>query len=162
MKRPDRCTATRERSPVTMRSGSVVRMKRCEILEMIVADATIVGVHANAARHGARRDGGKALAHAAREPVKPARSMRSVRADAQTTTGSGDLAQATRVQAAGRPADAATPLPVRDDARAAPAALSAPIHRPALVIQPHSLFCILLVGELPTDFPDRPVGERRV
>ncbi|PEH67018.1 hypothetical protein CRM91_33065 [Burkholderia ambifaria] len=43
--------------------------------------------------------------------------------------------------------------------RAAPAARRAPIHRPALLIQPYSLFCILLVGELPTDFPDRAVGE---
>ncbi|WP_174903397.1 hypothetical protein [Burkholderia pseudomultivorans] len=67
MKRRDRCTgqddgnarAARERSPVTMRSGSVVRMKRREILETIVASATIVDMRADAARHGPRRDGGK-------------------------------------------------------------------------------------------------------
>jgi hypothetical protein len=43
------------------------------------------------------------------------------------------------------------------DERTAPAASPA-----ALLIQPYSLFCIVLVGELPTDFPDRAVGESRV
>ncbi|RQQ63590.1 hypothetical protein DF021_07025 [Burkholderia stagnalis] len=36
---------------------------------------------------------------------------------------------------------------------AAPAALSTPILRAALLIKPHSVFCILLVGGLPTEFP---------
>ncbi|EJO53705.1 hypothetical protein BURMUCF1_3404 [Burkholderia multivorans ATCC BAA-247] len=44
-------------------------------------------------------------------------------------------------------------------ARASRAARLAPLHRPALLIQPHSIFCILLVGGLPTDFADRSVGE---
>ncbi|VWB91885.1 hypothetical protein BPS26883_04428 [Burkholderia pseudomultivorans] len=80
--------------------------------------------------------------------------------DAGATTRNGGVTQATRRQAAGRPANAATPLPVRDAARAAPAALSAPIHRPALVIQPHSLFCILLVGGT-ADRVSRPPGRRK-
>ncbi|PRF19551.1 hypothetical protein C6Q03_24925 [Burkholderia multivorans] len=44
-------------------------------------------------------------------------------------------------------------------ARTPRAARLAPLHRPALLIQPHSIFCILLVGGLPTDFADRSVGE---
>ncbi|RQS11339.1 hypothetical protein DIE07_11345 [Burkholderia sp. Bp9002] len=36
---------------------------------------------------------------------------------------------------------------------AAPAALSTSILCAALLIKPHSVFCILLVGGLPTEFP---------
>ncbi|OXI36244.1 hypothetical protein CFB89_00360 [Burkholderia sp. AU16741] len=58
--------------------------------------------------------------------------------------------------------NAATTHRAPHDERTAPAAPPAPIHRAALLIQPYSLFCIVLVGELPTDFPDRTVGESRV
>ncbi|RQS73539.1 hypothetical protein DID96_08490 [Burkholderia sp. Bp8963] len=40
-----------------------------------------------------------------------------------------------------------------NDASAALATTLTPIRRAALLIQPHSFFCILLVGELPTVFP---------
>ncbi|AYZ97006.1 hypothetical protein DB771_04400 [Burkholderia sp. AU29985] len=40
-----------------------------------------------------------------------------------------------------------------NDEPPARAAAAAPIHRPALLIQPYSVFCIVLVGELPTIFP---------
>ncbi|ABB06872.1 hypothetical protein [Burkholderia lata] len=76
--------------------------------------------------------------------------------DAHATTGDG---AGTRLQAAERLGKAAATAAQPHDERTAPAALPAPIHRPALLIQPYSLFCILLVGELPTDFPDRAVGE---
>ncbi|RKU01744.1 hypothetical protein C7H84_18645 [Burkholderia sp. Nafp2/4-1b] len=63
------------------------------------------------------------------------------------------------IPAAERLATAGAYRCVRAPERAASVAPRAPIHRPALLIQPHSVFCILLVGELPPDFPDRSVGE---
>ncbi|WP_083265817.1 hypothetical protein [Burkholderia lata] len=93
---------------------------------------------------------GKPVAHA------NADADANIDTDAHATTG--DDAR-TRLQAAERLGKAAVTAAQPHDERTAPAALPARIHRPALLIQPYSLFCILLVGELPTDFPDRSVGE---
>ncbi|WP_082146060.1 MULTISPECIES: hypothetical protein [Burkholderia cepacia complex] len=140
-----------------MRSTNVVRMKKakkCRIVRAIDACATIAGRHAGLARPGHarwRRKIGKAAVHA--------------ETGASATTGEGAMPAtraATRVPAAGRLGKAGKYRCAPNDERAAPAALPAPIHRPALLIQPYSLFCILLVGELPTDFPDRAVGESQV
>ncbi|KAB0641949.1 hypothetical protein F7R21_14275 [Burkholderia latens] len=83
--------------------------------------------------------------------------------DAYATTGAAASAAASRAGArispAGQRATARAYRCVRDPVRAAPGAARAPFHCPALLIQPYSLFCIVLVGELPTDFPDRAVGE---
>ncbi|WP_174947707.1 hypothetical protein [Burkholderia contaminans] len=90
------------------------------------------------------------------KPVAHANADANIDTDAHATTG--DDAR-TRLQAAERLGKAAARAAQPHDERTAPAALPAPIHRPVLPIQPYSLFCILLLGELPTDFPDRSVGE---
>jgi len=140
-----------------MRSSSVVRMKKakkCGSERAIDARATIAGRCAGQARpaHARRRRKiGKAAVHA--------------ETGASATTGEGTMPAnraGARVPAAGRLGKAGKYRCALNDERAAPAALSTPIHRPALLIQPYSLFCIVLVGELPTDFPDRAVGESQV
>ncbi|WP_175956529.1 hypothetical protein [Burkholderia sp. BCC0405] len=90
------------------------------------------------------------------KPAAHANADADIDADAHATTGDG---AGTRLQAAERLGKASVRQAQPHDERAAPAALPAPIHRPAPLIQPYSLFRILLVGELPTDFPDRTVGE---
>ncbi|MBN3794434.1 MULTISPECIES: hypothetical protein [Burkholderia] len=90
------------------------------------------------------------------KPAAHASADANIDTDAHATTGDG---AGTRLQAAERLGKAAATAAQPHDERTAPAALPAPILRPALLIQPYSLFCILLVGELPTDFPDRAVGE---
>ncbi|RQZ18447.1 hypothetical protein DIE14_31255 [Burkholderia sp. Bp9017] len=139
-----------------MRGSNVVRMKKAGKGD--VADATIGGRCADLARldHARRRrKTGKAAAHA--QAIEES--------DADTTTG-GTVVQANRAEAripaAGRFATAGTCPGTPELERAAHATPAAPTIRPALLIQPCSLFCILLVGELPTDFPDRAVGESRV
>ena len=104
---------------------------------------------------GERYNIGKPAAHA--NANANANTDAETDASATTRTGAG-----TRIQAAERLGNAAMPRRAPRDARTAPAASAAPIHRAALLIQPYSLFCIVLVGELPTDFPDRTVGESRV
>ncbi|WP_076605845.1 hypothetical protein [Burkholderia metallica] len=90
------------------------------------------------------------------KPAAHANADADIDTDAHATTGDG---AGTRLQAAERLGKAFATSGQPHDERTAPAALPAPIHRPALLIQPYSLFCILLVGELPTDFPDRTVGK---
>ncbi|WP_152036565.1 hypothetical protein [Burkholderia pyrrocinia] len=126
------------------------KAKKCGIVRAIDACATIVGRRVDPAWHGRvreRRNSGKPAVHA------------NADTDANATTRDGT---GTPIRAAERLGKAAMTHGAPHDERAAPAALPAPIHRPALLIQPYSLFCILLVGELPTDFPDRAVGESRV
>ncbi|AXK64047.1 hypothetical protein CN645_23405 [Burkholderia sp. IDO3] len=139
-----------------MRGRNVVRMKKAGKDD--VADATIRERCADLARldHARRRHKtGKAAAHA--------RAI--AHSDADTTSGA-TVVRAnrarTRIPAAGRFATAGIYPGTPEHEQAAPAAPAAPTIRPALLIQPCSLFCILLVGELPTDFPDRSVGESRV
>ncbi|HIC7210855.1 hypothetical protein [Burkholderia stabilis] len=130
------------------------KAKKRGIVRTIDACATITGRRTGMARlcqACGREKIGKAAAHAD--------------TDANATTGEGAMPATrveTRVPAAGRPAKGGKYPCAPNDERAAPAAPPAPIHRPVLLIQPYSLFCILLVGELPTDFPDRAVGESRV
>ncbi|WP_128846552.1 hypothetical protein [Burkholderia catarinensis] len=124
--------------------------EKCEIVREIDACATIMGRHVDPARCSQareRRNVGNPAAHA------------NADTDANATTRDGT---GTPIQAAERLEKAAMTHGAPHDERTAPAAVPAPIHRPALLIQPYSLFCILLVGELPTDFPDRTVGESRV
>ncbi|AZQ49599.1 hypothetical protein D5R55_00450 [Burkholderia cenocepacia] len=116
-------------------------------MRKLVARASMVGTR------GERCNIGKPAAHAS---VK-AKADADTDASATTRTGT-----ATRIQAAERLRNTAITGRASDDERTAPAASATPIHRAALLIQPYSLFCIVLVGELPTDFPDRTVGESQV
>ncbi|WP_175016071.1 hypothetical protein [Burkholderia lata] len=127
------------------------KAEKCGIVRAIDACATIMERHVDPARCGQARERrriGKLAAHANADV--------NTDTDAHATTGDG---VGTRLEAAERLGKAAATTGPPHDERTAPAALPAPIHRPALLIQPYSLFCILLVGELPTDFPDRAVGE---
>ncbi|ABI85640.1 hypothetical protein Bamb_0079 [Burkholderia ambifaria AMMD] len=141
------------RSTVTMRGSNVVRMKQARkgglAGKAIDAHATIVG----------RSTGQSGFGHArGRRKIGSA----AVHVDANATTGERTVPAnraGARIPAAERLAKARAYPCATHPVRAAPAARRAPIHRPALLIQPYSLFCILLVGELPTDFPDRAVGE---
>jgi len=152
-----------------MGGGNVVRMKEAEKCGVawaaIDADTTIAGKATGRAWFSpsrGRRIGDPAV-HA-NGKAKP-HSNPDGTSDADATTAEATLLAhraGTRTRAAGRLATAGAYRCVPDPERAAPAALRAPIHRPALLIQPYSLFCIVLVGELPTDFPDRTVGESRV
>ncbi|WP_193099506.1 hypothetical protein [Burkholderia sp. Z1] len=140
-----------------MRSGSVVRMKdakKCGIARAIDACATMVGRCVDPAWFGLIRE-----RQTIEKPAAHADANAAADTDANATTRNRD---GTPIQAAGRPGKAAMAPLAPHDERAAPAALPAPIQRPALLIQPYSLFCILLVGELPTDIPDRTVGESQV
>ncbi|WP_152603177.1 MULTISPECIES: hypothetical protein [Burkholderia] len=122
----------------------------------IDARTTMIGMSADPAGRDPNRKRnriGWPVAHATAHPA----AIADTGADATT----GKDARA-RIRAAGRPGKAAGTMGPAHDERAAPAALPALIHRPARLIQPHSLFCILLPGELPPDFPDRPVGESQV
>ncbi|CAM2162312.1 conserved hypothetical protein [Burkholderia latens] len=154
------------RPAATMHAGSVVRMKQAS--------------KGRGARHAtdgnattARRPGGRGrLGHMqewrnVEEPAVHAHATANDGAhgavDAHAMTGAAaDTVAAraeTRMPPAGRPATARACRCLPDTERQAPTPARAPIHRAALVIQPYSLFCIVLVGELPTDFPDRAVGE---
>ncbi|RQR31637.1 hypothetical protein DIE22_21780 [Burkholderia sp. Bp9142] len=142
-----------------MRGSHVVRMKQAEQCGLtgtaIDADATIAGRSTGRA--------GSGHAHGRRKIGRPAvHANASDASDANATTGETVVPAnraRTRIPAAGRLVKAGAYPCATNPERAAPTAPRAPIHRPALLIQPYSLFCILLVGELPTDFPDRTVGE---
>ncbi|WP_170296620.1 hypothetical protein [Burkholderia territorii] len=136
-----------------MRGGNVVRMnetEKCGVARHAIdADATIAGRSAGPAGLGSASGQcgiEKSAVHA----------NANERPDADATT-AGAVVPAnrtgTRMPAAGRLVSADAYACIPDSARAAPAASRTAIHRPALLIQPHSLFCILLVGELPTVFP---------
>ena len=144
-----------------MRGGNVVRMKEAEkhgvARAAIDADATTTGKSPGRAWFGLTRKRCKIG-----KPAVHANANADDASDANATTGETALpANRARacIPAAGRLVKAGAYPCAPDPERAAPAASRAPIHRPALLIQPYSLFCILLVGELPTDFPDRTVGE---
>jgi hypothetical protein len=155
-----------------MHGGNVVRMKHAGegavMRRAIGADATIVKRSAGRGWLGhvhEWRNIEKPAAHANAEAGAKADANANGALDANATTraASAPASRAgARIPAAGRLAAARPYRCVPDPVRAAPTASRAPIHRPALAIQPYSLFCIVLVGELLTDFPDRSVGESRV
>jgi len=136
-----------------MRGSNVVWMnqpEKCGVArDAIDADATIIGRSAGRAGFGSasgRCGIEKSAVHANANDTSDANATTAETVVPANRTG-------TRMPAAGRLVNAGVYPCTADPERAAPAAPCTPIHRPALLIQPHSLFCILLVGELPTVFP---------
>ncbi|WP_440624839.1 hypothetical protein [Burkholderia sp. 22313] len=138
--------------------------EKCGIARAAIdAEATIAGKSTGRAGFSpsrGRRKIGKPVVHANGKAKPNSNPDGASDADATTAEAAVPAYRAgARMRAAGRLATTGAYRCVSDPERAAPAALRAPIRRSALLIQPYSLFCIVLVGELPTDFPDRAVGE---
>ncbi|PRH40365.1 hypothetical protein C6T65_21470 [Burkholderia vietnamiensis] len=140
-----------------MRDGDVVKMKQAKN-----RSGEAAAMHAQRRRQRARCG---AVARREQRPQSAAHATVNEASDLASTAptcalsvlpAATDVALARRRPQAARsprrPAPERPPSTVRDTA----------IQRPARLIQPYSLFCVALVGELPTDFPDRSVGESRV